>query len=281
MQKELSKEETFYEAQSLINDWKEQKKWSGNHIASVAEVNPAVISFILNDKIESVTIESLNSIIAALRPKTNFNLVGTSNYNTIFSICKDAKTHHKLTGIIGYPGAGKSTALYDYYRQNKNVFYVESKNSMNRKQFLHEVLLCFNINFMGSVYSMVKLIIDELNKSESPLLIIDEAGKLSTSLILDLHDIRNATINNAAIIMAGCEYFKENILKAVAKDKIGYPEFYSRVVNWNVLSRPTKAEIKAICENNGVTDEDTIKNLSKLNNYRMLYNAIMNERVNP
>jgi DNA transposition AAA+ family ATPase len=274
----MQKENLFTEAQNLIKEFIEQKDISKSKLSKKVGVNAAVITFISNNQIEMVSDEMLLKVINTLKSKSSFNTLGTSNYNTIFNICKDATKHHKLTGIIGYTGAGKSTALYDYYRSTKNVFYVECKNSMNRKQFLHEVLAELGVNFLGSVYDMVKLIIDELNSKENPLLIIDEAGKLSTTLILDLHDLRNATINNAAIIMAGCEYFQKNLLKAVTKDKTGYPEFYSRVVNWNILNRPTKVEIAAICQSNGVSDEDTIKEFFKLNNYRLLHNAIMNER---
>lgn len=206
-----------------------------------------------------------------------FNIIQTSNFSTVQRICNDAQITHKLTAIIGYTGAGKSTALEHYADTGSNVFYVQCKNSMNRKQFLQAVLKALGLNYFGTVYDMVENIAKELNAKHDPLLIIDEAGKLSMNLILDLHDLRNSTMGKAAIVLAGCEYFQTNIEKQAGNQKQGYPEFYSRVINWHKLSKPTTSEIKAICEHNGISDATKIKSLYGLPNYRLLYNAITNE----
>lgn len=273
----MQKENLFSEAAQLIAEFREQKKLSNVKIANKVGVSNAIITFICNNQMDNVSEEMLLKIINGLKPKTAFSIVRTSNYSTVHGICADTAQSHKLTAIIGYTGAGKTTALYDYYRANREVFYVECKNSMNRKQFFYKVLTEMGISFMGTVYEMINRVADELNSRINPLLIIDEAGKLSNNIVLDLHDLRNSTISNAGIVLAGCEYFQKNMLKAVDKDKIGYPEFYSRVVNWHTLNRPTKAEITAICQNNGVTDNATISDFLRLPNYRQLYNAITNE----
>ncbi|MET4080097.1 DNA-binding Xre family transcriptional regulator [Pedobacter sp. UYP30] len=274
----MQKENLFIEARQLIAEFREQKKMSNVKIAAKVGVSNAILTFINNDQTEMVSEEMLLKIINGLKPKTGFNIIRTSNFNTICGICNDSSKMHKLTAIIGYTGAGKTTALSDYYRNTKDAFYVECKNTMNRKQFFHKVLSEMGINFMGTVYEMVNMIANELNTRKNPLLIIDEAGKLSGTIILDLHDLRNATMNNAGIIMAGCEYFQKNMTRAAEKDKTGYPEFYSRIVNWHILNRPTKAEISAIYENNGLTDNEIIKDFLRLSNYRQVYNSIINER---
>lgn len=210
--------------------------------------------------------------------KGGFNKIRTSNFETIERICTDAQKKHKLTAIIGYTGAGKTTALKSYCTATKNTYYVECKNSMNRKQFLQAVLIQLGVNYYGTVYDMVETIVREINTKQNPLLVIDEAGKLNMNLILDLHDLRNATIDKAGMVLAGCEYFQNNIEKKANDQKQGYPEFHSRVINWNVLAKPTKTEIKAIAESNGITNLETIKEFYKHSNYRLLYNAITNER---
>lgn len=209
--------------------------------------------------------------------KTGFNKVRTSNFETIERICADAQKKHKLTAIIGYTGAGKTTALKSYCAATPFTYYVECKNSMNRKQFLQAVLIQLGVNYFGTVYDMVETIVREISTKPDPLLVIDEAGKLNMNLILDIHDLRNATMFTTGIVMAGCEYFQSNIEKKANDQKQGYPEFHSRVINWNVLAKPTKTEIKAIAEINGITNADTIKEFFKHSNYRLLYNAITNE----
>ncbi|MBD1385726.1 AAA family ATPase [Mucilaginibacter rigui] len=276
----MQKETLIEQARKLINDFTGIKKVSKADLAKKLNISDAVLTFIKQGQAEKLSVEMLNSIIAQLQPGSGFNLVGTSNYNSIQNICLKTQNSRQLNVVIGYTGAGKSVALNDYYRSKERVYYMVCKNSMNRRQFLCAILAEMGVNFMGNVYDMVNKIVDLLNEQPNTLLIIDEAGKVSTNVILDLHDIRNATMYSAGILLAGCEYFQTNIEKAVTKEKIGYPEFHSRVTNWNVLNRPTKAEVTAICQANGLTDEATIKELHRIPNYRLLYNAITNETDN-
>ncbi|QTE39507.1 AAA family ATPase [Mucilaginibacter gossypii] len=274
----MQKENLIQQARELINDYTGLKKVSKNRLASKIQVSPAVLTFIEQGNTDNLSEEMLLKVINALKPASDFTILGTSNYNSVQSICQKSQAHSLMNAVIGYTGAGKTTALYDYYRAGRNVYYVECKNSMNRRQFLHSVLLEMGINYLGSVYDMVKQIIEQLNSQTKPLVIIDEAGKVSTNVLLDLHDIRNGTMYNAGIILAGCEYFQRDMEKAVTKEKPGYPEFHSRIVNWNILNRPTKTEITAICKGNGLNDDDIISDFHRLPNYRLLYNAILNER---
>lgn len=272
----MKKESMISEARELVQEFTEQKGWTRNRLAKKLQITSPVLSHLDNNP-DMVSEEMLLRIINHLRPTPEFKLVRTSNYDSIQTICRDAQQGHKLVSILGYPGAGKTTALYEYYRTIGNVYLVTCKNVMNRKQFFAEVLTEMGISFAGTVYDMVKAIVQELTTKESPLLIIDEAGKLSPNLILDLHDLRNATIQNAGIVMAGCEYFHDNMRKAADRQKQGFPEFYSRVMNWNILNPPTRQEIEAISQSNGVTDPDTIKAFQRLKNFRDLYNSITNE----
>ncbi|MBL7973065.1 MAG: ATP-binding protein [Prolixibacteraceae bacterium] len=201
-----------------------------------------------------------------------FKLIRTENFNTVQALCLDAQNRHLMVGLIGYTGAGKTTALKQYYQSTPNVYYVKCKNIMNRKQFFASVLKELGVNVGGTVFDMVNRIIDELNAKENPLLIIDDAGKLSHTLILDLHDLRDSTNENLGIILAGCEYFKENLKTAVKRDKQGVPEFYSRIVSWQILSKPSKREVSAIFEVNGIENNDVPQH--RFSSFREIFNTI-------
>lgn len=266
-------------AQQIVNDYLSLKQISRNQLSKMLGISAAIFTFIEKGQHESLSEEMLNVIINALKPNDGYTIIGTANYESIQGVCKQSQDNALMNAVIGYTGAGKSTALYDYYRLSQNVYYLECSNSMNRKEFLTAVLANMGVSFVGSVHEMVKLICKQLNRQEKPLVIIDEAGKINTKILLDLHDIRNATMGNASFIMAGCEYFKTNIEKAVERNKIGYPEFHSRIVNWHILNKPTRAEIETICRENGIGNTETIKDFQRLSNYRQLYNAITNERA--
>lgn len=276
----MQKEILIEQARNLINDFTGTKNVSKAELAKKLKVSAAVLTFIDQNQMDKVSVEKLNSIIAELRPNDGFKIVGTSNYNSVKNICEKTQRNNQMNVVIGYTGAGKTVSLSDYYHATENAYYVTCKNSMNRKQFLGAILAEMGVNFMSNVYDMVSKIADMMNERPGALLMIDEAGKVNTNVLLDLHDIRNETMGSAGILLAGCEYFQSNIEKAVAKEKIGYPEFHSRITNWNILSKPTKAEITAICNANGVTDEATVKELCRLPNYRLVHNAITNEKDN-
>lgn len=274
----MQKETLLQQARQLINEHVEKKKVSKNKLATKIGIAPAVLTFVEQQQHDNLSVEMLLKIINYFKPAGDFEIIGTSNFNSIQGICQKSQAHSMMNAIIGYTGAGKTTALYDYYRNGRNVYYLECKNSMNRRQFLHALLAETGINYMGSVYDMVREITEVLNSQQKPLVIIDEAGKVSTNVLLDLHDIRNSTMHNAGILLAGCEYFQRDMQKWVTKEKPGYPEFHSRITNWNVLNKPTKSEITAICNGNGLNDQETIKEFFRLPNYRLLFNAIVNER---
>lgn len=216
----------------------------------------------------------LYKIVNSLKVDTNaYKLVNTSNLMAVTEVCKAAKANHHMYGLVGCTGSGKTTALKRFYKANKNVSYVECKHTMNCKQLLKEL----GINYVGTVYDMVTRIEEEFNSLENPLLIIDEAGKLSHNLILDLHDLRNSTMNSLGLVLAGCEYFKDNLENGVRKDKQGIPEFYSRIITWQILGTPSKVEVHAIMNANNV-DINTVDK-KRFNNFREVYNVVSEYRI--
>lgn len=266
------------EAKSLLTNYLETKKVSKVKLAKKIGISHAVLTYVTQEQWENVSDEMLYKIVNSLKTRTDgYKIIGTSNFETIQCLCRYAKTLHHMYGLVGYSGAGKTTGLKQFYRKNKNVFYVECKHTMNRKQFFAAILRELGINFTGTVYDMVTRIEEEFNTLESPLLIIDEAGKLSHNLILDLHDLRNSTMNNLGIVLAGCEYFKDNLEKGVRKDKQGIPEFYTRIVSWQYLSTPTKKEVETIYRVNDV-DLEAVSN-RKYKNFRDIYNIVSEYQI--
>lgn len=266
------------EAKTLLKNYLETKKLSKVKLAKKIGISHAVLTYVTQEQWDNVSDEMLYKIVNALKVNNEtYRIIKTANYNTIFNMCEKAQKWHHMYGLIGCAGSGKTTALKRFYEANRNVFYVECKHTMNRKQFFAAILKELGINFTGTVYDMVTRIEEEFNILESPLLIIDEAGKLSHNLILDLHDLRNATMNSLAIVLAGCEYFKDNLEKGVQKDKQGIPEFYGRVVQWQILGTPTKKEVEAICNINNVDIENMTKRIYP--NFREVYNDVSSQFI--
>ena len=271
------------ETKELVNDYVNRKGISKNDLAARIGVSAATLTNIQkerDDLLKSSMLRKVYNYVADKKQK-GWQYVATSNFNTIQKACFDVQKNHRMLSIIGYTGAGKTTSLRYYYRNNKNVYYIESCKSMRPKQFFKKLLNEMGIHYSGTIYDMIQLVAKELNTQENPLLIIDEAGKLSQTHFMYLHDLRNATDNTTGIILSGVEYFKLNLEKAVDKQKEGMPEFYDRVFLWQELFAPTKEEIIKICESNGIDNEKQQKEILRLkpNNFRKLYNLITEYQV--
>jgi DNA transposition AAA+ family ATPase len=182
-----------------------------------------------------------------------------------------------MLGIVGSTGYGKTTALRAFELDNKQVYYLTCQKSMRAKQFFQRLLQTMGVYATGNIYELIERIAAELNAQPRPLVLIDEAGKLTPSLMLYLHDLRNLTEGHAGLVLAGVEYFKTNLEKAVMRQKEGMPEFFDRIAAWEFLGTPTTAELRNVCHANGLTDPERVKQVCKVRNYRALANSIGNE----
>jgi DNA transposition AAA+ family ATPase len=266
------------EIKKAVNSFCTTKGISKNELATVAGVSSATLSNLEYERWDMIKDATLAKIHRVVRP-TNWAIVSTSNFEIIQTMCGDAQFNNKMLGLIGYTGAGKTTALKDYYHNQKKVYYMVGKKSMRPKRFFATLLRQMGVSYMGTIGDMIERIALEFNKQPDSLLIIDEAGKLDQTMFMYLHDLRDETIDTTGILLAGVEYFKTNLEKAVEKQKQGMPEFMGRITAWQELDPPSKNEAKAICIANGISDEKLVKELVNIKDYRQLSNQIINAKM--
>ena len=208
--------------------------------------------------------------------KKDWIIVGTSNFESIQNECKRAKEQKLMIGIIGSTGAGKTTALRHYHDSNPDTYLITCSRTMKTKQLLAEILRAFGINYIASDFEMMRLIVDTINRKENPLIMIDEASKLTPNALMYLQDIWDGIEHNAGLILAGVEYLYTNMKKGAERNKQGIPEFYGRITSWLELTEPTSKEIKAICQYNGIDNPDEVIGITGLKNFRYVKNIIKN-----
>lgn len=275
----MEKSNICTQTKKAVNLFAEQKEISKTELARLIGVSGATLTNLEAERWELLSEDIVLKIWNFVRP-VEWSIIKTANFEATYKICNDAKRSGKMLGIIGYTGAGKTTALNEYYRRKKNVFLVTCKKSMKPRQFFEKLLKQLGADYTGTIYDMIEKASEILNSKTNPLLIVDEAGKLSPALLLYLHDLRDNTIGHAGMVLAGVDYFKTNLLKAVTKQKEGMPELFGRITAWYELRPINKAEIEAVSLANGLEDKTTINELvrgeNRVKDFRELYNAITN-----
>lgn len=262
-----------------VNAYCQAKGISKSALAGILGIAPAVLSNLEAGK-ENISAEMQRRIYNVVQPVDCLE-VGTTNYNTVLAVCDEARQYSRMQAVIGDAGYGKSTALRAYERTHAGVYYVVCQKSMRPKQFFMELLQKMGLPMEGSLFELVSRIAAKLNVQAAPLVLIDEAGKLSPPLLMYLVDLYNMTERRAGIVLAGVGYFKTNLDKAVARGREGMPELYSRIAAWEELGAPTGSEKRAVCEAHGLTDPNRVKVVCRARNYRDLTNGIINELTNP
>lgn len=206
------------------------------------------------------------------------DLYHTTDFVATFNLCDKARRYHFMIGLTADTGMGKTTAISAYSRQ-RDVFYVSFDKTMNSRQFFIALLRELSYPFDGSLNEMLNRAADELNRLANPLLIIDEAGKLTHSMILYLQVLRDKTKGNCGIILSGMPYFKDNMQRMASKEKEGYAEFLRRINLWHTYEGLQPREIEEICQKNNITSPERIKELKRKRRFGDLMNEIYLEKV--
>ncbi len=271
----MKKEQLQQKVKELVVNLLQNKEISQNKLAEMIGISPATLTNLLKERWDKFNESMLLKIYSYFTTDT-WNLVETSNFATIQERCNEARNDKSLIAVVGYSGAGKTAALNHYYEKNPNTYKVICARAMRTKQFLSEILKSLGMSYLASDYEMTKTIIEELNKKQSPLLIIDEASKLSANSLMYIQDIWDGIEANGGLILAGVDYLLINTKKQADKNKVGMPEFYSRVSLWQHLVSPSNAEIRSICKANGIGNEKSIQTMYRLSNFREIRNSIKN-----
>ncbi len=262
------------EIKKAVQDYCKLKKISQNELAVQIGVSNATLSKVVNDNWESIDGKMWLKIWSHVRPVNVPQLFKTEDFSTVENLCNRAKSNHFMAGVIADTGMGKTTALQVYARQ-ENVFYIYYNSNMRPKHFFMELGKLLGYTFDGNMYELVNRACDTLNSLHKPLIIIDEASKLTDPMLLALHVLRDKTMHNCGIVLAGMPYFKANLIKKANKQKVGISEFLSRVMIWNELKGLRPSEIEYICQNHGITDKKEISRLKYFKKFRDLANEIL------
>ena len=248
-----------------------QHKGSQNKAAnSLKGVSSAVISKILNYEWDLIADEMWRNIASQIGYTSNeWVVVETRDFQLMNLLLKDAQDFSNVLAVVGDAGSGKSLAVRNYCSTNKRVFNLCCNEYWNRKMFMQELLSAMGRDCSGyTVGEMMCEIIKYLKVMENPLIIMDEADKLSDQVLYFFISLYNSLEGHCGIMMCATDHLEKRIKKGLKLNKKGYKEIYSRLGRKFIqLQGVSSRDISQVCLANGIEDKSKIKEVIEDSEY--------------
>lgn len=244
---------------------------SQNRAAKKFNVSSATISHIISGHWDSIGPKIWNSLASQLNV-SEWRILETANMKTVWALLEDNREEKKMMAIYGPTGTGKTTAAEIYSHKHPSAYYVLGTALKSPRSFVADIQRAMGLHVTGNKEEAVGQISEKLRQEDNPLLIIDDAGKLSERCHEIIMVIYDQTFASAGIVQLGTPHLKERLQGMAAKGKRFFPEYYSRVAYWQPLKNLSKNEVVNFCEAQGITSQ-ALQNYyaSLVNNYRDLY----------
>ena len=244
----------------------DQKGSQNKAAASLNGVSSATVSKILSGQWETIADDMWRSIagqIGAGKTAEGWQLVPTRAYKTMTFTLESAQRDALVMGVIGEAGSGKTEAIKTYTAGGRNVYHLVCSEYWNRRTFMAKVLQTMGVTYSGNtVADMMDTIVDTLKRKESPLIVLDEADKLSDQVLYFFISLYNQLEGHCGIIMTATRYLKARIEKGLRLNRKGYAEIFSRIGRKFVeLPLLNSEDVAAVCVANGITEAKTINGI--------------------
>lgn len=238
---------------------------SQNKAAQSLGISAATLSSILSGKWKNISEDMWRNLAVQVRATTTdeWQIVQTAAHQEMNYVMDDAQKWKNVTWVVGDAGCGKTTTAKLYESMHEEAFYILCSEDMKRGDFIRDIAKRIGIRTDGfSLRDNLDNIIMALVQMESPLLIFDEADKLSERVFHYFIDLYNRLEDNCGIVFFSTSYIKRRIKMGKRYDKKGYNEIDSRIGRkFFDLEATTARDVYAVCTANGVSDKARINDI--------------------
>ena len=213
-----------------LGEYCEMKGSQKRAATSLVGVSPATVTQIVTGKWELINEKMWRSIAAQIGVKqTRWNIVETRNYRALSDIFADAQENALVLAVCG------------------ELLRVMGKNPAG-----------------DTVGDMVDDVVMELKRRENPLIILDEADKLSDQVMFFFITFYNKLEDYCGIVLMATDYLEKKVRRGLRLNKKGYKEIYSRIGRRFVAMPGLSAtDISDVCRANGVEGLREIETVKK------------------
>ncbi len=268
--KDLMTEEEKKEIANSLQQYVELFPSQNKAAKSLKGASGGTVSCMLQGKWDSISDDMFRKIATQLNVQmesagNSWKIVETSAYQDMIYAIKDAQNYQNVTWVVGEAGCGKTTTAKSYSGEKKNVFYILCSEDMHKGDFIKEVARVIGIRADGlALRGTLDVIIKELIQRDSPLLIFDEADKLTERVFHYFIDLYNRLEDKCGIIFLSTDYIKRRMNMGLRYNKCGYNEINSRIGRkFYEIDPATPSDVMVICNANGISAKDGISEVIK------------------
>lgn len=230
--------------------------------ASLEGTSAGTVSTILAGKWDSVSDEMWRKIASQVDTQLSgeWQTVDTASAKEMAYAMADAQEWKNVTWVVGEAGCGKTTAARLYEREHGGAYYVLCSEDMKRSDFIRDIARKVGIRTDGmTIRDMLDSIIARLIQTDSPVLLFDEADKLTERVFHYFIDLYNRLEDKCGMVFFSTSYIKRRMQMGLRYDKKGYNEIHSRIGRkFFDLEKTSAQDVYAICVANGLTDRARI-----------------------
>lgn len=259
------KEQICARLKAYVDKYPSQNKAVG----SLKSTSVATVSSILNGKWDLISDDMWRKIADQVGTvggvDAGWQIVETGPYQEITYAMDDAQSSRNVTWVVGEAGCGKTTTAKLYAEEHKEVFYLQCSEDIYKGEFVREIARLVGIRGEGyTVRELWKAILDSLIQMDAPLLVFDEADKLTESVFHYFISLYNKLEDKCGVVFMSTDYIKKRIRNGLRWEKPGYKEFYSRIGRkYFELEDTTVNDVYAICTANGLRERKDIDTVIK------------------
>lgn len=163
-----------------------------------------------------------------LRNEVQWRVAKTPVYEFVTQQLEDCQNNSVSALLCDMADIGKTFTAKFYATTHKNAVYVDCSQVKSRQKLVRYIAKSFGVGFTGKYTDVYEDLVFYLRTIPNPIIILDEAGDLSSDAFLELKALWNATERTCGWVMMGADGLKEKIRRSIDYKKVGYTELFSR-----------------------------------------------------
>ena len=228
-------------------------------------VSSATISKILNGDWDTIAEGMWHNISKQIGASAEgWSLVGTSVYEELTELLECAQNDSQVMAIVGSAGCGKSATIRQYASSHEEVTAIVCSEYQNRTSWLSAVMEAMGLDPRGlNVAEKIGQIVRRLKRADKPLLILDEADKMSDQVLYFFVTLYNELEGHCGVVLCATQYLDKRLVRGLRSGRKGYEEVYSRIGRQCIqLSVLSPEDISLVCVANGITGDRKVRKIA-------------------